>query len=127
VDVLAIVVIINNYLHDMATGILVGSAFLLWVLIRQSRRQGPEGLVALARAYPTLRTFAIGALVWIVLGGIPRVIFFSRYEWDPAVVNGIVPALVVKHVLLFAAVAAGAIMWRRAAVHLRSVDGGESS
>jgi hypothetical protein len=122
-DWLAIAVIINNYLHDMATGILVGSAILLWVLIRQAKGTGPEGLIALERAYPTLRRFAIGALAWIVVGGIPRVIFFADYEWDPAVIKGIVPALAVKHVMLFAAVFVGAVMWRRAATVLRSPDG----
>jgi hypothetical protein len=125
VDWLAIVVIINNYLHDLATGLLLAAAVVMWVLIRRAVTRRPADIGTLARSLPTLNRFVAGALVWIVVGGIPRVIFFSRYEWDPAVVNGIVPALLVKHALMFAAVAVGAVMWRKATKAL--ADAGKSA
>lgn len=115
VDWTSIVIIINNYFHDLATGLLLSSAVILWVLGRNAERGGPDERRALARAYPTLRRFAWGAFVWIILGGIPRTIFFTRYEWDPAVINGIVPALMVKHVFMVTVVIIGALMWRRMA------------
>ncbi len=102
-----VLIIINNYFHDVATAVLLSSAVILLVL---ARTIGPQ---ALARAYPVLSRFAIGALVWIVAGGVPRTIFFTRYEWDPAVVKGIVPALIVKHALMALAVIVGAMLWRR--------------
>ena len=111
----SIVIIINNYFHDLATGLLLSSAVILWVLGRRAEDGGPAERKALAGAYPTLRLFARGAFVWIILGGIPRTIFFTRYEWDPAVVNGIVPALMVKHVFMVTVIIIGAIMWRRMA------------
>jgi len=111
----SILIIMNNYLHDLATGLLLSSAVILWVLGRRAQGGGSGERRALAQAYPALRTFARGALVWIILGGIPRTIFFTRYEWDPAVVKGIVPALVVKHVFMVGAVIVGAVMWRRMA------------
>ncbi len=113
IDWTSIVIIINNYLHDLATGLLLSSAIILWVLGRRAEDGGPAERKALAGAHPTLVRFARGAFVWIVLGGIPRTIFFTRYEWDPAVINGIVPALVVKHVFMVCAIIVGAIMWRR--------------
>ena len=113
-DFLAIAVIINNYLHDLATGLLLAAAVIMWVLMRRAAQGDPGDIGTLARALPTLNRFALGALVWIIVGGVPRLVFFTRYEWDPAVVNGIVPALAVKHVLMFGAVALGAIMWRKA-------------
>lgn len=113
IDWMSIVIIINNYLHDLATGLLLSSAVILWVLGRRAEDGGPAERKALARAYPALVRFARGAFVWIVLGGIPRTIFFTRYEWDPAMINGIVPALMVKHVLMVCAIIVGAIMWRR--------------
>lgn len=115
IDWTSIVIIINNYFHDLATGLLLSSAVILWVLGRRAQRGGDAERRVLAQAYPALRTFARAALVWIILGGIPRTIFFTRYEWDPAVVKGIVPALVVKHVFMVCAVIVGAIMWRRMA------------
>lgn len=111
----SILIIMNNYFHDVATAILISSAVVLWVLGRNAERGTDAERAALARAYPTLTRFARGAIVWIVVGGIPRTIFFTRYEWDPAVVKGIVPALAIKHILMFAAVIVGAVMWRRMA------------
>jgi hypothetical protein len=110
-----ILIIMNNYFHDVATAVLLSSAFVLWVLGRAAQQGSVDERRTLLGAYPVLTRFAWGAIVWIVLGGIPRTLFFTRYEWDPAVVDGIVPALIVKHVLMLAAVLTGAVMWRRMA------------
>ncbi|PKQ36788.1 MAG: hypothetical protein CVT59_11215 [Actinobacteria bacterium HGW-Actinobacteria-1] len=117
----AIAIIINNYLHDVATAILIASAALAWALDRAAARDaGGRSGDLLAAAYPRLVWVARVALVWIVLGGIPRTIFFTRFEWDPAVVRGIVPALVIKHVLMGAGVVAGSIMWLRIGARVRA-------
>jgi len=109
--VTGILIIMNNYFHDVATAVLLGSAIIMWVMGRQAERT-PGDSAVLARFYPTLTKFAWGAVAWIVVGGIPRTIFFTRYEWDPAVVKGIVPALIVKHSLMAIAVVAGVLLWR---------------
>lgn len=115
IDWTSIAIIINNYFHDLATALLLTSAVILWVLGRQAERGVVAERRALARAYPTLVKFAWGALAWIIVGGVPRTIFFTRYEWDPAVLKGIVPALIVKHCLMVTAIVVGALMWRRMA------------
>ena len=109
----AVAIIINNYFHDLAAGVLFGAAVAMWAVARAAGGMKGPGLEALRRVYPALSKLALGAVIWIIVGGIPRTIFFSRYEWDPAVTRGIVPALVVKHVLFFAAVVVGVVMWRR--------------
>ena len=108
-----ILVIMNNYFHDVATAVLLGSAAIMWVLGRQAERGGPGDVAVLARFYPTLTRFAWGAVAWIVVGGIPRTIFFTRYEWDPAVIKGIVLALAIKHALMALAVVLGIVLWMR--------------
>ncbi len=115
----AIAIIINNYLHDVATAVLIASAALVWGLDRAVERDG-AGAGLLDAAYPRLVRVAWAALIWIVVGGVPRTIFFTRYEWDPAVVKGIVPALAVKHVLMVVAVVVGAVMWSRVARRVRA-------
>ncbi|MDI6901139.1 MAG: hypothetical protein QMC79_05545 [Anaerosomatales bacterium] len=115
----AIAIIINNYLHDVATAVLIASAALVWALDRAVERDG-AGAGLLDAAYPRLVRVAWAALIWIVVGGVPRTIFFTRYEWDPAVVKGIVPALAVKHVLMVVAVVVGAVMWSRVARRVRA-------
>ena len=113
--VTSILIIINNYLHDVATAVLLASAVILNVLGRQAERGDADERRALARAYPTLTRFAWGAIAWIIVGGVPRTIFFTRYEWDPAVVKGLVPALIVKHSLMVIAIVVGAVMWKHMA------------
>lgn len=109
-----VLIVLNNYLHDVATAVLFSSALLMWVLVASAESCGPRGIRRLASAYPALTVFALGALAWIVVGGVPRTIFFTRYEWDPTLTPGIVPAIALKHVAMFAAVAGGAVLWRRA-------------
>ena len=106
-------IIINNYLHDVATAVLLSSAVIFYVLARQAQRGGEGERRAFGRAYRTLTRFAWGALAWIVIGGIPRTIFFTQYEFIPADDKGIITDLVIKHVLLVSAVIAGSIMWLR--------------
>ncbi len=118
---MSIAIIINNYLHDVASAMLLASALVVWLAGRQVERgASPAAFLA---AYPLLKRIAWGSLAWIVVGGIPRAIFFTRYEWDPAVMRGIVPALIVKHVLMSAAILTGAAMWTRVLRLVRSDRG----
>jgi len=109
---LDILIVMNNYFHDVATAVLLAAAVIMWVLERRARAGSPQDLGVLARSYPTLTRFARGALVWIVLGGVPRVIFFNTHDLG-ALGGDLVPAIVVKHVAEFAAVIAGVVMWVR--------------
>ena len=122
---MSIVVIINNYLHDVASAMLLASAFIVWLAGRRiAQGASPAAFIA---AYPVLKRIAWGSVAWIVVGGIPRAIFFTRYEWDPAVVRGIVPALVVKHALMTAAIVVGVVMWTRVLHLVRSRREGEAA
>ncbi len=118
-----VLIIFNNYFHDVASATLLSSAVILWVLGRRAEREGGDAQKALALAYPTLTKFAWGALIWIILGGIPRTIFFYQAEFVPAGVLGIVPDLLIKHVIMFTAVIVGAIMWR----HMAKVARGQAA
>jgi hypothetical protein len=109
----SILVILNNYFHDVATATLLSSAVILFVLGRRAARGGQGELQALKGAYPTLTKFARGALAWIILGGIPRTIFFYRAEFIPSAQKNIIPDLAMKHVVLVSAVVIGAILWVR--------------
>jgi hypothetical protein len=112
---MSILIILNNYFHDVATATLLASGVILYVLARQARlgEAGGGERRAFARAYRTLTRFAWGALAWIIIGGIPRTIFFNKYEFIPANTNGIVADLIVKHIFLVSAVIVGAVMWVR--------------
>ena len=107
-----ILIVMNNYLHDVATAVLLGSAVIMYALGKQAEKSGPEASATLFGFYRTLTKFAWGALAWIVVGGIPRIIFFKTHEFIPAKVNGLIVALGIKHTLMFLAVVVGVLLWR---------------
>ena len=113
--VLSVLLIINNYFHDVATAVLLAGAVIMYVLGRSAERGGEAERAALKRVYPLLTRFEQGAIAWIVLGGIPRTIFYNQLEYPVAEYKGLLVALGVKHALMFAAVIAGVVLWRWAA------------
>ncbi|MHB1341778.1 MAG: hypothetical protein ACYC77_06555 [Coriobacteriia bacterium] len=121
-----ILIIMNNYFHDVATATLLAAAAIMLVLDRQTRTGAPGDTTMLARLYPTLTHFAQGALVWIVVGGIPRAIFFSTHDLG-AIRGDLVPAIIVKHVVEVAAVVAGVALWRRVKRRIESAAVGQSA
>lgn len=120
----ALALMMNNYLHDVATALLAASAFASWVLLRRYEA-GPRGADAaryfleIQRAMVKLARFS---LAWIVLGGIPRTIWYADFEWANAAGRGQVAALVVKHVVAFVLVAFGVAFWRRLRARVRAVE-----
>ena len=108
-----IALMMNNYFHDVATALLAASGFALWVLLRryEAGARGPGEARYFLGIQRDMARLARFSLAWIVLGGIPRTIFYSEFEWANAAGRGHVAALLVKHVLAFAFVAAGVWLW----------------
>jgi len=108
---MAILVMLNNYLHDLATAVFAVSALAAWFLLRSpSARRAPEALGDVIRGLVRVGT---AALVWTLAGGVVRALAFRRYEWMEAAGRSQVPALVVKHVILITLVIAGLIVLYR--------------
>ena len=110
-----IALMMNNYLHDVATALLVASGVALWVMLRRfdAGPRGPDAARYFLELHASMARLARISLAWIVLGGIPRTIFYVDFEWANAAGRGQVAALAVKHVVAFAFVAAGAWRWAR--------------
>ena len=90
----AVLVMMNNYFHDLAVAFLFASSLMAHLVLRESAGRPSARLVR------TLRRVAWGSLAWVVLGGIVRVIFYKEYEWLPKAGTAQVPALMVKHVVM---------------------------
>lgn len=111
---LGVAIMMNNYLHDMATGLLVGSGFALHALLRiQGSMNAPQATLFFLKTNRQMVKLFKFALWWVILGGIPRTIFYTSFEWANAADKLQVPALAVKHVMMFAAVVWGIYAWRR--------------
>lgn len=120
-----IALMMNNYFHDVATALLAASAFALWVLLRryEAGARGADAaryFLEIQRAMAKLARFS---LAWIILGGIPRTIWYAEFEWANAAGRGQVAALVVKHVVAFGFVVFGVAFWRRLKARVRAVEG----
>jgi peptidoglycan/LPS O-acetylase OafA/YrhL len=90
----AVFVMLNNYFHDLAVAFLFASTLMAHVVLRYwPGRPSQEVARVLTRV-------AWGSLVWVLLGGIVRVIFYKEYEWLPKAGTAQVPALMAKHVVL---------------------------
>lgn len=111
---LGVAIMMNNYFHDVATALLAVSAFTLHAIVRiQALMDNPEATLFFLRVHARMVQFFRFALWWIVIGGIPRTIFYRSFEWANAADKLQVPALIVKHLLMFALVIGGVVAWRR--------------
>ncbi|GAM08039.1 hypothetical protein OR1_00309 [Geobacter sp. OR-1] len=111
---LGVAIMMNNYFHDMATGLLVGSGFALHAIMRiQATMNTPEATLFFLKTNSHMKKLFKFALWWVVLGGIPRTIFYTSFEWANAADKLQIPALAVKHVMMFTVVVWGIIAWRR--------------
>ena len=122
-----VLIMMNNYLHDVATALLAASAFTLWVLLKLTYTYEDRGAISFfLAAHRKLVILARVALVWIVLGGIPRTIFYNDFEWANAAGKGQVPALVVKHILMAGLVLLGGFGWVRMRRRVRELEARQS-
>ena len=111
---LGVAIMMNNYFHDMATGLLVGSGFALHAILRiQGTMNTPQSTLFFLKTNQHMVKLFKFALWWVVLGGVPRTIFYTSFEWANAAGNHQIAALGVKHVMMFTVVVWGIIAWRR--------------
>lgn len=109
-----VILMMNNYFHDVATALLLSSGVAMWVIMQRLGGTTDEAVRRyFLQLYQAMTKLAKISLIWIVLGGIPRTIFYTEFEWANAAGKGQVPALMVKHVLFFLFVGVGAHIWMR--------------
>jgi hypothetical protein len=99
----ALLVMMNNYFHDLAVAFLFASSILAHVVLRHWPGRPSAAISRI------LRRIAWGSLIWVLLGGVVRVWFYQEYEWLPRAGTAQIPALAAKHVLMFALTAWGLV------------------
>jgi hypothetical protein len=105
---MAVLVMLNNYLHDLATAVFAVSALAAYLLLRSPAIS--DASEALRPVTTGLTRAGIFSLAWILLGGVIRALAYRRYEWMEAAGRGQVVALVVKHVILVSLVIVGLVV-----------------
>ena len=111
---LGVAVMMNNYFHDVATALMMASAFVLHVIVRtQAEMNTPVATLFFLKMYKQMVKFFRFSLWCIIIGGVPRTIFYVSFEWNHFADRQQIPALAVKHILMAAAVIYGIRAWRR--------------
>lgn len=111
---LGVAVMMNNYFHDVATALLAASAFCLHAILRvQAAVNTPAATVFFLKTHKIMVKFFRFAFWWIIIGGVPRTVFFRSFEWNHFADQMQVPALIVKHILFAVMVIWGLYAWRR--------------
>jgi hypothetical protein len=119
---LGTIITANNYLHDVATGILLVSFGAIWYLSRCfGQGNDPETSRLYLSLYATVTRIAKFSLIWIILGGVPRTIYYTRLEWAPAAGDAQIVAIVIKHVVVFAALGTAVYHWIKFSKQARRV------
>lgn len=106
---LYILLMISNYFHDLAVALLASNILVVYFLGRFLDNNS-DRVEIVSDVFRKLSRLTYGALIYIIIGGAVRGWFFNEFEWNPAVGNGQIAALVVKHVALFSITLFGIIV-----------------
>jgi len=108
---MAILVMLSNYMHDLATAVFAVSAVTAYLLRRSAAmRAAPEAVRPVVRGVVRLGVFS---LAWTLCFGFIRGLTYREYEWVEAAGRDQVYVLVVKHVILVSLVVAGCVVLYR--------------
>jgi len=103
---LAAIVFVSNYLHDLATAVFFVTTLFSW----WTRDRLPALYPSVV---PRLRRLALGSFAAILVLGAVRAAYYGPMEWLPALERKQVGILAAKHVLLVGLTAwAGWAWWR---------------
>lgn len=109
---LSIIIITNNYSHDIATAFLIVSGIMMWLLSKKYPPSDNE-IVKLyfIKIYKDITRLARYSLIWVLAAGVPQIIFYKEFEWSNYAGNLQVLAIIVKHVVMFTLVSTGLFYW----------------
>jgi hypothetical protein len=103
---------INNFLHDLASGIPLASGIAMWVILNQyEKNRSDETEALMLRLYRWTSRIFIVSLVWLTVGAVPRILTFTRFESANALSRHDIDGLIAMHITIFAAVMSGMFLW----------------
>jgi uncharacterized membrane protein len=118
------IVILSNYSHDIATAFLFISAVGLYLLSKtMSLIEGPEDRESFLVLFRRFTLMARVSLVWVLLAGVPRVVFYKQLEWSQMAGQMQVVAIIIKHIFMFLLVGTGILHWRRLSKKAKEIEG----
>lgn len=124
---LGIAIMMNNYFHDVATALLLASGVVMWIVLKRLGNNTDKGVSDyFLSLYKSITGLAKFSLAWIIIGGVPRTIFYREFEWANYAGKGQIPALIVKHILAFIFVTAGIYLWLKLRKRVDDIKAGKA-
>lgn len=108
---IGILVMLNNYFHDFFTATFLVCSYSMVLLVRYVIGRGEESKRLVVDIYPKLLHLNVGSVIFLFMAGIVRAFTYEKYEWANAIGTGQVPALMVKHALLFGLFFYAVFLW----------------
>lgn len=124
------VIMTINYSHDIATALLAVSGAVMWFLSSNFPASPTAGTDRyFINTYRGVTRMAKDSLIWIIVAGVPRIYYYTEYEWSTAAGDLQVVAIIIKHVIMFLLVGIGIFYWSklgRKAAQLKLQKGGSA-
>ena len=110
---MAVLVLLNNFLHDFSAAGWLFSSVLLWVILKKKDPQlgKDKNLLEIIR---TLLFLMNVSLFGIVAFGLVRTLAYKTYEWSQEAGQGQITLLIVKHIILTVIFAFGLLNYLKA-------------
>ncbi len=110
--VLAALLMLNNYCHDIATAMLMASGMIMWIILRRlGNTESPEVRSFMFSLYAGISKIVTFSLIWLAAGAVPRILTFSTFEFADALAKNHLPGLIAEHLSAFAMVLGGSYLW----------------
>lgn len=117
------IVVLSNYSHDIATAFLFIAVVGLYLLSRTIPLVQTSGdRMAFIEVFRKLTLMAKVSLAWVLLAGVPRVVFYKQLEWSQMSGDLQVVAIIIKHIFMFLLVGTGIVHWRRLAKRVKEIE-----
>ena len=110
-NMIGILVMLNNYFHDFFTATFLVCSYAMVLLVKFVMDRGEEPKRLVVDIYPKLLHLNVGSVIFLFMAGIVRAFTYEKYEWANAIGTGQVPALMVKHALLFGLFFYAVFLW----------------
>ena len=110
---MAVLVLLNNFLHDFSAAGWLFGAVLLWSILRKNP-QDAETSKIIIDILKIIRCLMMICLFGIIVFGLFRTAAYKTYEWSHAAGHSQVTLLIVKHVIFTIVFIIGLVLYIRA-------------
>lgn len=91
---------LNNYFHDMAVAIVGVAGLAVFVFIRMVKQRDTDTKMLAVSIYPKTNYMFWGTVIFVLFSGFIRLLNFKTFEWENAVENKQIEAVIVKYILM---------------------------